>query len=280
MIRRVVAALAAVILAAVGVVLVVSYANRADERALEGMETTEVLVALEHISAGTEAVALEDRVELRPVPQAFVVDGAVTDLQDLEGQVTTAELAEGEQLHRARFATPEELRARGDVELPDEAADLHQVTVALDRARALGGNVTAGDTVGVFMSFDISGTEGYVLLPDGTIVREEADEDAEGTAAPEGGAQVTTTHLTLHKVLVARVEGGYVAAQGDTEDEGQGAQDSVDVTLALEAPEAEQLVYAMEFGSVWLSFEPETADEDGTGVVVVTIPNEARNVYQ
>jgi pilus assembly protein CpaB len=39
------------------------------------------------------------------------------------------------------------------------------------------------------------------------------------------------------------------------------------VTLALTAPDAEQLVWGMENGSVWLSAEPTDATEDGTRVV-------------
>lgn len=281
MIRRVVAALAALVLAAIGILLVVNYANRADERALEGMETQEVLVATEAIETGTEVASLGERVELRLVPLNFVVDGAVSDLAELDGQLTTTALAPGEQLHRGKFSTPEDLRARGEIELPEEAADLHQVTVALEKSRALGGNVTAGDTVGVFMSFEVTGAEGYSLEPDGTIVRQTGS-DGDDAETSDGGAtgQISTTHLTLNKVLVARVEGGFVAGQQDTDQESQGAEDTVNVTLALEAPQAEQLVFAMEFGRVWLSLEPETADEDGTGVVVVTIPNEGRNVYQ
>ena len=156
---------------------------------------------------------------------------------------------------------------------------MHQVTIPLNNPRALGGNISAGDRVGVFMSFDIDGGTGFVMSPDGAVERVPVDEE-EGEGA--GSGSVSTTHLTLHKVLVARVEGGFVAPPpGDGEEESaQEAQDTINVTLALDAPDAERLVFAAEYGLVWLSLEPEGASEDGTGVVMVTVPNEGRNVYQ
>jgi pilus assembly protein CpaB len=39
------------------------------------------------------------------------------------------------------------------------------------------------------------------------------------------------------------------------------------VTLALSAADAEKIVFAAEFGSIWLSHEPSTADESGTDIV-------------
>lgn len=279
MLRRVVAAVAAVGLAIVGIVAVISYANRADQRALESLDTVDVLVVQEPIREGAVANDLGDLVESEPVPLAYVVDGAVDDLTEIEGQILTADLQRGEQLQRGRFASKQELRPRGGTPLPEEAADLHQVTIPLNNPRALGGNISPGDRVGVFMSFDIEGDSGYVMSLDGAVERMLAEEE-EGEAA--GSGSISTTHLTLHKVLVARVEGGLVAPPpgGEEEDEAEEAQDTINVTLALDAPDAERLVFAAEFGLVWLSLEPEDATEDSTGVVTVAVPNEGRNVYQ
>ena len=45
------------------------------------------------------------------------------------------------------------------------------------------------------------------------------------------------------------------------------------VTLALDAPSVERVVFAAEHGTVWLSAEPSDAPEDGTKIV------ERGNVY-
>jgi pilus assembly protein CpaB len=276
--RRVIAAIAALILAAIGVVLVLSYANRADERALADQETVDVFIATEAVAAGITAEDLEQLVESQPVPRAVVVDGAITDLEDIEGLVLTTDLASGEQLVQTRFLTEEELRARGETTLPEGAEALHQVTIPLDKARALGGNVAPGDSVGVFMSFDATSSGGFVLGEDGQISPVPQD---------EGGGEsvsISTTHLTLHKVPVVRVEGAYVAPPAraqDAEDAAdESAEDTIFVTLALAAPDAERLVFGMEWGQVWLSFEPEEADEEGTDPIVITIPDEARDVFE
>lgn len=260
MIRRVIAAVAALLLASVGAFLVFTYAENADVRAMEGQQTVPVLVATQAIAEGTPVEGIAELVEVQDIPRSFVVDGTVGDLTALGGTLLTTDLAAGEQVRASRFATPEELRARDEFELPEEAKDLHQVTIALDKPRALGGDIAAGDTVGVFISVE---------------AQDEADKDL-----PEGtvGGDPSMTHLELHKVLVVRVEGGYVAppstgtGEDEATDEQAQAADTLNVTLALQAPDAERLVYGMEYGKVWLSYEPEGASEDGTKIVTTVVP--------
>lgn len=259
MLRRVLAASMAIVLAAVGAYLVIVYAGSADERAQAGLDTVEVLVVTDPIPVGTPASELADHVEVRSLPRNAIPDGAVDDLSALDNLVTDADLVPGEALVQARFATAEQQRAAGSVPLPEGTEDFHQVTLLLDKARALGGNITRGDTVGVFLSFEM----------------EESGEDTEGR-------RTNTTHLTLHKVPVVRVEGA--AVQGQTsadegDDQEQVAEESVFVTLALEPRDAERLVFGMEWGQVWLSYEPDTAEEDGD-IVIMQFPDSGRDVYQ
>jgi pilus assembly protein CpaB len=286
-IRRVIAAIVAILLAVVGFVLVLNYANRADERAMEGMETDEVLVASDTIPRGTSAEDMAEFVETRAVPRTFQVGEPVTDLDDLAGRVAVAEIAAGEQLQQARFATAEQLRGRGDYQLPEEAQDLHQVTVPLPSARALGGNVAPGDTVGVFISLDASFNSGLYVDEDGNV--QFSDEVDSSTGDDEGGqgtdsVSLSLTKLVLEKVLVTRVQGGFVPSSTPSDDEddegGSEPANEILVTLALEGGQAEQLVYGMEFGNVWLSYEPETAEEDDEDVKVVQLPDRVGNVLE
>ncbi|HEX6325076.1 MAG TPA: RcpC/CpaB family pilus assembly protein [Jiangellaceae bacterium] len=287
MIRRVIAAIVAILLAVVGFVLVLNYANRADERAMEGMETDEVLVASETIPRGTSAEDIADLVETRAVPRTFQVGEPVTDLDDLAGRVAVAEIAAGEQLQQARFATAEQLRGRGDYQLPEGAQNLHQVTVPLPSARALGGNVAPGDTVGVFISLDANFNSGLYVDEDGNV--QFSDEVDSSTGDDEGGqgtdsVSLSLTKLVLEKVLVTRVQGGFVPSSTPSEDEDDEGEaepaNEILVTLALEGGQAEQLVYGMEFGNVWLSYEPETAEEDDEDVKVVQLPDRVGNVLE
>jgi pilus assembly protein CpaB len=288
-IRRVIAAVAAIVLAVVGFILVINYASDADERALEGMQTDDVLVAVNTIPQGTSAEDLIELVEVRAVPQRFQVTGPVADLDDLADQVAVADIAAGEQLQAARFATRDQLRGLGEFELPDGAQDLHQVTVPLTTARALGGNVAPGDLVGVFVSIDATfnsdlfvDENGNVQFSDEGPEATEGDEQATGAS---GDVSLSLTKLILEKVLVTQVQGGFVPSSAPTDEDGDdqsddGPEDEIQVTLALSGSQAEQLVYAMEFGNVWLSYEPETAEEDEDDVKVVQLPDTVGDVLE
>jgi pilus assembly protein CpaB len=287
-IRRVIAALIAIVLAAVGFVLVLNYASRADERAIAGMETDEVLVAVDTIPQGTIVEELTDLVETRAVPRQFQVSGPVTDLDDLAGQVAVSDLAAGEQLQQARFATPEQLRGRSDYELPEEAQDLHQITVPLNTARALGGDIAAGDTVGVFISLNADFNSDLYVDENGNVQFAPTGGDESGEAGQgSGNVSLALTKLVLEKVLVTRVQGGFVPSSAPSNDE-EGESDAgpagpaaeILVTLALEGGQAEQLVYGMEFGTVWLSYEPESAQEDDDDVKVVQLPDRVGDVLE
>lgn len=293
MIRRVIAAVLAVILAAVGIFLVLRYAQNADQRALEGMETDLVYVALEPIAAGTLASELGTRVEAREIPRRFQVAGALDNLAELDGRLALNDIAVGEQLQEDSWLTPDELRTRGTFEVPEEAQDLHQVTVPLGTARALGGNIAPGDTVGVFMSFDATFERGLYVDSDGQVRWLEdgasAESAEEGGGESSGSLSISLTKLAIEKVLVVGVRGGYVppstpttSVDGDESEaeEDSGPSEQVLVTLALTGDDAERLVYAMEFGQVWLSYEPDTAEPDDDDVKVVQLPEEAGDVLQ
>lgn len=226
--NRIVAAIAALVLAVVGTVLVVNYVVGADRRALEGVETVDVLVVTSPVPAGTPANELDGFVDLRAVPARVVPSDAVSNVSELGDSVAAVALVPGEQVLLSRFVDPADLGDGSGVELPEGT---QQVSIALDAARAGGGSLVAGDTVGVYTSL-ISG--------------------------PATGQPVT--HLMLNSVLVTRVAGG-PAADAEGTDATSG---TVMVTLAVSAADAEKLVFATEFAAVWLSNQPGDADDSGT----------------
>ncbi len=245
--RRVTGIVAALVLASLGTVMLVVYVQSARDEAVAGERMVDVLVVSDAIEKGTKAADIEDSVDSKQVPAKVRADGAVTDLADLDDEsVAAVDLVAGEQLVATRFVSRSEA-ARGDI--PE---GLQEVTVPLEPARALGGRITAGDTVGVFLSFDPFdiGTSG------------------EKTA--------NVTHLELHKVTVTRVQlddSGSTSGIGDSNDESEEGQvtdapaGTFLVTLAVDAPSAEKVVFAAEHGFVWLSAEPQDADESGTSVI-------------
>jgi pilus assembly protein CpaB len=231
--RRLLAALAALVLAALGAVVLLAYVRGADARALAGMQTVDVLVVDRPVPEGTPGEELAELVRTERLPARAAVPGAVTDLDELAGRVATVDLQPGEQLLAARFAAPEDLSVPGTVAPPEGAAE---VSLLLEPQRAVGGRLAAGDTVGVHLSLD------------------------------------GQTDVVLSRVLVTQVQGAPVAvADGEATDTassgGAAPSASLMVTLGLRPEAAEAVVFGMEHGTVWLSLEPEGVDTSGTEVL-------------
>jgi pilus assembly protein CpaB len=218
--RRIFAAVAAILMAAFGAVQLYSYVQHADERAMAGLETSEVLVVEAPIAEGTPADQMTELVGTKTLPAMAVAPGAATDPAQLTGLVANTALEPGEQVTTARFSDPAALDEDGTPPLP---RGMQEVSLMLDSQRALGGNLAPGDTVGVFFSVD------------------------------------DRTQLGLHDVLVSRVQGGLDAAPSETSSDKTPAplpETSVMITLAVSAAHAERVVHAAEHGTIWLSNEP------------------------
>ena len=108
----------------------------------------------------------------------------------------------------------------------------------------VGGQLAAGDHVGFFVSF-------------------EGDDN-----------RASRTSKDLDKILVTSVQGApsaAAAAEGEAAADGAGndapavPEGSMLVTFAVNADTAEKIVYASEFGRIWLSLEPEDAEENANG---------------
>lgn len=239
MIRRLVIALAALLIAAVGGVFTFLYATGADARAMARLEPVEVLVVTELIPEGTPVEAIAESLTVSEVPAAAAVPGGVTDLESVAGLLAAADLQPGEQLLAARFIAPEAVPESIDI-----PSNMHRLSLQLETRRVIGGDLQPGDTVGIFLS--------------GTVTTGTSTESTSGDQ----------TRLILNKVLVTAVAGasGVVTDENGDEVE-QGPEESIMVTFALSAADAEQLVFGAEFGQIWLSLEGADVPEEGTRLV-------------
>ena len=249
--RRLIAGLAAGLVALLGAVLLITYVNAADERAMANLDPVDVLVASAPIGQGTPAEDLATLVVVEEIPSAAVGPAPVRSLAELAGMVAATDIQASEQLLIGRFATPLEMQAFGGIPVPP---GLHQVTVPLDSPRVVGGTVTPGDRVGVFISVD------------------------------------DRTHLTLDKILVTRVQGGLnPSTSGSADTTGSDADAATNtsdpaaapvhdggamVTLAVPARAAETIVFGAEHGTIWLSIVDPEAPADGIRIV------DPGNVYE
>jgi len=236
--RRITGVIIALLLASVGTFLLVLYVDSAKDKAVAGERMVTVLVVAEPVAKGTAPSA--DHVRLEEVPAKARAQHAVSDLAEVEGLVATTALLPGEQVVRERFATPQ-LVARGDV-----PPGLLEVTLPVERDRAVGGRIRPGSKVALVVTFPGS-------------------DDAE-TPRPQ------ETHVLMHKVLVTgvQVEGELPdpaapkPADGAPPAATQAPPGGFLITLALDAPSIERVVFAQETGSLWLAIEPDDAPETGT----------------
>lgn len=237
---RLIGGAAALLLAITGTVAVTSYVQAADERALQGAATKEIYVVEKEIPAHTPASDLAAFIKSAEVPSSAIAQGAVTDLGALAGRVTSATLLPGEQLLSARLVDPAALLAPGRVAVPK---GLQEVTIQLGPDRVVGGQLAPGDTVGVFVSF------------------------AEGPG--KGGP---TTHAVFQKVLITSVQGAPAEATGKDASTTPGPPvpaGAMLITLARSVADVERIVFAAEFGTIWLSKQPTAASEGGTSVITM-----------
>jgi pilus assembly protein CpaB len=256
--RKIIGIVAAIALAAVGTFALVGYVQSAKDDAVAGERQVEAYVVRDAVSKGATVDQVRDAVERTEVPAKVRPDDAVTDLDDLDDELVAAvDLAPGELLLSSRLIQQEDLTR---AQVPE---GLQELTVAFEPQRAVGGSIRPGDTVGIVISF-----EPFDLPNDG-----QGGDQSEKTP--------NMTHLTFHKILVTSVQFDQnEAAADDSEGDGEGDESDDEtverapssqllVTLALSSPQVEQVVFAAEFGHIWLTAENAQATEDGTRVVTL-----------
>lgn len=185
--RRLLAALAAVLIAGLGAVAIVQYVRAADARARAGEDLVPVLVVQDEIAAGVGSDLVAGSVSVQQVPRRLVALDAVGDLSEVGGRVTNAVLVPGDQVSSRRFTDPAELVPAGTVAPPE---GMVEVSVSLDAQRAAGGALKAGDRVGVQLTNQLSAETGvtayqvFRLFPGVLVTRVTAPQDAADPDAP------------------------------------------------------------------------------------------------
>jgi pilus assembly protein CpaB len=250
---RLLGGIAALLVAIIGTVLLVTYVQNADKRALASTETENIYIVQKTIPAGASAETIADSVARKSVPKLAIAENSVTDLGSLGAKVSAVALMPGEQLLSSRMVEQNAFLGPSRVQIP---TGLQELTLKLPIERVAGGILKAGDTVGVFLSL-------------------------EQASDSKSGAKSSKTQLTFHKVLVTAAQfsngtatqtGGSDTAAGtaqasSTSSSNEQTDDTYLVTLARNSADAERIVFAAEFGKIYLSKEPGDALESSTGAV-------------
>lgn len=220
---RALAGALAVLMAAVATIAVFMYVNGVRNDAEGGGNQIQVVVSKEDIAAGTDLDELisEGAFTTQSYGEEAVVDGAVTDLNDLAGRTSSVPILAGEQISTARLTGSDELQG-GVLGIP---ANHEAVTMSLDAQRQVGRDVVAGDNITVFGSFK-----------------------------PPVSAKETTVNLVseVRVLKVFQTTGENVEAQNE--------QQEALMTLALSPRDAQRIVFAKEHGTVWFTLLPPGQD--------------------
>lgn len=235
--RRVLTIVTAVLLTAAGTVILLIYVSGAERRALEGQDLVDTVVVTREIARGTPTTEMSDSVAVQGLPAAVRAEGALSSLSPLsEGtRVAAVDLEPGEQLLSSRLTTPEQVQGPGSARVEPEQ---QVVTISVDAQRAVGGQVRPGQLVGVIASFD------QAEVPDEANPGETTLADA-------------STGMVLQQIPVIGVSGGVAG-----EDEAAPAQ-AVLVSLAVDRPDAELLIFAAEHGRIWLTRQTDDTSTSG-----------------
>jgi pilus assembly protein CpaB len=264
--RRTLGILLAVLLAGAGTAALVSYVQSAKDEALAAEALVDVYVVDRMVPKGADAATIRSSISLEKVPARLKQPGAVTSTEVIGTKVAATDLQPGDQLVEARLVA---------AAAPSAPADKVQISVELEPERAVGGNLKAGDTVGVYLSFDPFELDeaGQASSP-GDASTTPDDTAAPAPALPDKSPNMT--HLEFQKVLVTSVQMVDRTQDQTATDNVKGDEvpdltsaNTFIVTLALDAEQSERLVFASEFGHVWLSNEPATVSEDGTSLVTL-----------
>ena len=245
---RMLAGVVAVLLALVGVVVIITYAQGADQRAVKNLDPVDVLVVKTAVPAGTPVESMKASVAVEQLPGTAVGKTALKTLDNSAGKVAAVDLIPGEQLVAERLVAPEDPKTSGSVKVP---AGLQEVSFQLEPQRVVGGRLEPGDHVGIFISM------------------------TDGGPAPKAGG---TTQLSIHKVLVTAVQRapeGAAAKPAPTASAGAQADPrdvnlptgSLMITVAVNDVNADKVVFASEFASIWLSKEPLDAQDSGPKIM-------------
>lgn len=192
-----------------------------------------VLVAKNFIEKGTPGniVGSDDLFQISSTPKSELKEGAISDPDSLRGRVAVDDIYPGEQLTVGDFTT-----ISPDAVVNKITGDQRAISVPLDSAHGMIGDIHPGDHVDVYGAFNVRR-----LNRDGTV-------DPESAERP---------------VLKLIVEDVPVLAAPTEQKTGFGASagDKSNVTLRVSDQQAGQIAFSSENGKVWIVLRPKAGAE-------------------
>ncbi len=220
--RRTMLLVAAIVVAAIGTILIFAYVSKADDRALKNQEPVEVLVAKTLIKAGTLGAEAERQgaFRLQRIPRDSTIVGVLSDPRPISTLVAVSDIFPGEQIITAKFAAAGTTSA-----LPIPPGKV-AISVQLGDPQRVAGFVQPGAEVAVFLTITPTAVPGQQLAPG------------------------PTTRVLLTRVTVIAV--GPTTLRPATD--GQGNKESLPtaiLTLALDQVQSQKIIFASQNGQLY-----------------------------
>lgn len=228
--RRTIALIAAVVLAAVATVALVSYIQGERDRARGEGRAVQVFVAKDTIPAGQSADAAisEGLIDRATIPEGALVVGAIGSLAEIQGRIAAASIFPNEQIVAGQFVEPGQVRTAG----LDLEGNQMAISFEVGIVPGVANFINAGDRISILAQMTVPGGQGarvQFLLQNVEVLQV-----GTRTFTPEGADTVV-----------------------------RGA-DNVRLTVALPGRQAEKLTFAIFNGQLYLTLLPEGASPQTT----------------
>src|ERR1051325_11272010 len=196
-------------------VVVLTYLHKYRSSVKLGGEPATVLVAKQVIQKGTTgaAIASEHMFQAQTIRQSQLPEGAISDPSSFVGRIAVRDIQPSEQLKASDFVAPPNSL------VSQLASDQRAMTLPVDTAHGLIGQVHTGDRVDVYAGFNV--------IP----------VDSQGRPLQQAGQARPVLRLVVQNVPVLALSGASKAGVG-------GANNESDVTLKLSPAQAGELAFA------------------------------------
>jgi len=224
----------AVLAGVLAVVLLLMFMRTYKRTVDDGAEPVTVLVARSSLPKGVagDVVAEKGMFQATGLKRDQVKDGAITDPSSLRGQVAVHGIVRGQQLTEADFGKPT------NHVLSRIGADQRAMSVGLDAAHGMIGQVRTGDRVDVFAAFDVQ--------PEGS-----------------GGRARPVLRVLLQNVEVLDAPPEPKQGQGFTSQ-----SQAQNIVLRVPEKEAPNVAYSAENGKLWITLRPAAGAKQSTPSLV------------
>ncbi len=226
--RKIIMLVGSILIGALAGFALLNYVQGVEDDVLQKTQRVEVWVVAANVPAGTTASDVQQtgRLELRQIESTFRPSNAVSNLAQIQGRVAVSTLAENQILVEGMFDDPEVIATTfADLIEDDQVA----FSLTIDPKKAVGGFIEPGDFVDI------------IVLGDEYVPPGEPDAfDASATRSP----YTSPARYLYRGVRIIGINKQIVgqAAEDVPAVEGEGAESSLSITLAVPADAAQRIL--------------------------------------